>query len=229
MKYSTIKPSSINFLKNLDKNNNRDWFSANKETYLESQTNMTVFVDQLILLMNHHDVIENTSGKKSLYRIYNDVRFSANKLPYKPRFAFGLQRSTAQRRGGYYVNIEPGNTFLASGFFNPNPADLKRIRQDIEQNPETWRKLLETKKIKQSFGSLSGNQVPTFPKGFPKEHDAIDLIRHKQFILKHTFTDQEVVQTNFLQTIDVLFQDVRPFLDYLSTVLTTNLNGEIIL
>ncbi|MFT5251467.1 MAG: hypothetical protein ACI87N_000448 [Flavobacteriales bacterium] len=134
MKYSTITPSSINFLKNLDKNNNKDWFSANKKISLESQTNMTVFVDQLILLMNHHDVIENTSGKKSLYRIYNDIRFNTNKLPYKPRFAFSLQRATAQRRGGYYVNIKPGNTFLASGFFNPNPAEVKRIRKDIELN-----------------------------------------------------------------------------------------------
>jgi uncharacterized protein (TIGR02453 family) len=134
MKYSTITPSSINFLKNLDKNNNRDWFSANKKISLESQTNMTVFVDQLILLMNHHDVIENTSGKKSLYRIYNDIHFNTNKLPYKPRFTFSLQRATAQRRGGYYVNIKPGNTFLASGFFNPNPAEVKRIRKDIELN-----------------------------------------------------------------------------------------------
>lgn len=134
MKYSTITPSSINFLKNLDKNNNKDWFSANKKISLESQTNMTVFVDQLILLMNHHDVIENTSGKKSLYRIYNDIRFNTNKLPYKPRFTFSLQRATAQRRGGYYVNIKPGNTFLASGFFNPNPAEVKRIRKDIELN-----------------------------------------------------------------------------------------------
>jgi uncharacterized protein (TIGR02453 family) len=226
MKYSTIATSSINFLKNLEKNNNRDWFTANKQMYLESQTNLIAFVDQLILMMNNHDVIENTSGKKSLYRIYNDIRFNADKLPYKPRFAFGLQRATSQRRGGYYVNIQPSNNFLACGFFSPNPPDLKRIRQDIEQNPETWRKLLANKKIREGFGMLCGNKVPTFPKGFPKEHEAIDLIRHKQFVLKHTFTDQEILQDDFMATINLLFKEVRPFFDYLSIVLTTDLNGE---
>lgn len=225
MNTNTIHSSTITFLSDLALNNNRDWFADNKINYTTAQENMIAFVDELLLLMNEHDVIATPSGKKSLYRIYNDVRFSANKAPYNPRFAFSMQRATAKRRGGYYVNIQPGNNFLACGFFSPNPADLKRIRQDIEQNPKTWRKLLGTQKIQKNFGILSGNHVPTFPKGFPKDHEAIDLIRHKQFILKHHFTDQDILETNFLQTIDLLFQTVRPFFDYLSSVLTTDLNG----
>ena len=220
-----IKPSTLSFLSDLAQNNNRDWFAENKSHYTSAHENMIAFVEDLLHTMSAHDALSTPSGKKSLYRIYNDVRFSANKAPYKPRFAFGMQRATAERRGGYYVHLQPRNNFLACGFFSPNPADLKRIRQDIEQNPATWRKLLGTKEIKQSFGTLTGNQVPTFPKGFPKEHEAIDLIRHKQFILKHSFTDQEVVQEDFLQKINLLFQEVRPFFDYLSIVLTTDLNG----
>lgn len=227
MKDSPILPSSITFLKNLEKNNNRDWFNENKEGYVAANTNIVAFADQLITLMNTHDAIENVSGKKSLYRIYNDVRFSKNKSPYKPRFALGLQRATKLKRGGYYLNIQPGNNFLAAGFFSPNPEDLKRIRKDIELNSVAWRNILNSKLIKDSFVELTGNKVLTSPRGFSKDHEAIDLIRHKQFILRHDFTNKEVLDPAFIYKVNDLFKAVRPFFDYLSFVLTTDLNGEI--
>lgn len=226
MKDFTITTSSITFLKNLEKNNDRDWFTENKTQYTTAQNNIIAFADQLIVLMNYHDAIENASGKKSLYRIYNDVRFSKNKLPYKPRFAIGLQRATALKRGGYYLNIQPGNNFLACGFFSPNPDDLKRIRKDIELNPKAWRKILNATSIKENFTELAGNKVLTSPRGFSKDHEAIDLIRYKQFILRHNFTDQEVVDPYFVNKVNALFKSVRPFFNYLSLVLTTDLNGE---
>lgn len=227
MKNTIILSSSITFLNNLTKNNNREWFAENKDTYISAQSNIISFVDQLIQLMNTHDAIENKTGKKSLYRIYNDVRFSKDKSPYKPRFAFSLQRATKLKRGGYYVNIQPGHNFLACGFFSPNPEDLKRIRKDIERNPNEWHKILNAKPIKDNFVALAGNKVPTFPKGFPKDHEAIDLIRHKQFILRHNFTDQEVIDPQFVHIVNDMFQSVRPFFDYMSFVLTIDLNGEI--
>ncbi|NRT15496.1 uncharacterized protein (TIGR02453 family) [Flavobacterium sp. 28A] len=226
MKNTSILPSSITFLKNLEKNNNRDWFADHKESYLEAQSNMINFVEELITCMNSHDILDNQSAKKSLYRIYNDVRFSKDKLPYKPRFAFSLQRATSSKRGGYYVNIQPGNNFLACGFFSPNPVDLKRIRQDIEINYKEWYAILDSKIIKENFVVLAGSKVLTSPRGFSKDHEAIDLIRHKQFILRHVFTDQEVLQPDFLHKVDTLFNSVRPFFDYMSSVLTTDLNGE---
>jgi uncharacterized protein (TIGR02453 family) len=227
MKDSMILSSSLTFLNNLEKNNNREWFAENKETYISAQNNIIAFADQLIALMTTHDAIENTSGKKSLYRIYNDVRFSKNKAPYKPRFALGLQRATALKRGGYYLNIQPGNSFLACGFFSPNADDLKRIRKDIEQNPAAWRKILNLQTIKENFTALSGATVPTYPRGFSKDHEAIDLIRHKQFILRHNFKDQEVINPQFVFTVNEIFQSVRPFFDYMSVVLSTDLNGEL--
>jgi uncharacterized protein (TIGR02453 family) len=227
MENHTIAASSLTFLKNLEKNNNREWFTENKETYISAQNNIIAFADELITLMITHDAIENTSGKKSLYRIYSDVRFSKEKAPYKPRFAIGLQRATTLKRGGYYLNIQPGNSFLACGFFSPNADDLKRIRKDIEINSTVWRKILNSKIIKDNFVALSGATVPTSPRGFSKDHEAIDLIRHKQFILRHNFTDQEVIDPQFVYKVNEIFQSVRPFFDYMSTVLTTDLNGEI--
>lgn len=227
MKDSPILASSLTFLEKLAINNNREWFAENKDTYISAQSNIVAFIDQLILLMNTHDAIENESGKKSLYRIYNDARFSNDKSPYKSRFAFSLQRATKLKRGSYYMNIEPGNNYLACGFFSPNPEDLKRIRKDIELNFKDWRKILDSKPIKDNFVELTGSTVPTFPKGFPKDHEAIDLIRHKQFILRHNFTDQEVIDQKFVYNVNEIFKSVRPFFDHLSVVLTTDLNGEI--
>ena len=227
MEDSHILASTTNFLETLATNNNREWFAENKEPYILAHSNIIAFIDQLILLMNTHDAIENESGKKSLYRIYNDVRFSKDKSPYKPRFAFSLQRATKLKRGGYYMNIEPGNNYLACGFFSPNPDDLKRIRKDIEIHFKDWRKILDSKPIKDNVAELTGSTVPTFPKGFAKGHEAIDLIRHKQFILRHNFTDQEVIDPKFVYNVNEIFKSVRPFFDHLSVVLTTDLNGEI--
>ncbi len=195
----SIQASTLGFLKNLAKNNNRAWFTDHKDQYLAAQANMTAFIDELIVAMNKHDELETESGKKSLFRIYNDVRFSKDKSPYSARFAFSLKRATKLKRGGYYMNIKPGNCFLACGFFAPNPADLKRIRQDIDYNHDHWNTLLQSKPIKTTFGALQGDAVVTAPRGYAIDHEAIALIRHKQFILRHDFTDAEVVSPDFLK------------------------------
>lgn len=229
MKNIQVEKQSLEFLKALAKNNQRDWFNNHKDQYLSAHNNMIQLVEALIPLMNQHDVLESASAKQSLYRIYNDVRFSKDKSPYKTRFAFGFQRATKQRRGGYYMHIQPGNSFLACGFFSPNPEDLKRIRADIDTQYESWYKILNSKKIKTAFGGLSGEQVLSAPRGYAKDHPAIELLRYKQFILKHDFTDAEVLAPNFHKTINEYFKSVQPFFDYMSEVLTTNLNGESIL
>jgi uncharacterized protein (TIGR02453 family) len=221
-----IEISSFKFLKALAANNNREWFTANKERYIVAQSNMIAFADQLILLMNQHDKIENESGRKSLYRIYNDVRFSMDKSPYNPRFAFSFSRATKLKRGGYYLNIKPGNSYVACGFFSPNPADLLRIRKDIEFNYREWNKIFKLKSIKSNFGELTGSTVPTVPRGFSKDHVALNLLRHKQFILRHNFTDKEVTDHDFVSKVSATYKAVRPFFDYMSLVLTTDLNGE---
>jgi uncharacterized protein (TIGR02453 family) len=226
MPLPVIQPSTLKFLKDIEKNNNRDWFNSHKDLYLASQENMWSFIDALIFEMRKHDEIENTSGKESLYRIYNDVRFSKNKSPYKTHFAFGLTRATKFKRGGYYAQIKPGESFLACGFYAPNPADLHRIRRDILMHTEDWRKLLASKKISTVFGAMQGDKVTTAPRGFDKSHPGIDLIRHKQFFLRHDVSDADVLSKDFIKEANKVFRSVRPFFDYVSEVLTTNADGE---
>ena len=226
MPSAIIQPTTFEFLKKLTRNNNREWFNNHKEEYLFAQANMHQWVDALIAKMNSHDQLETPSGKKSLYRIYNDVRFSEDKKPYNPRFAGSLRRVKPMLRGGYYYWIKPGGSRIGCGFTYPSPEDLKRVRLDIQYNYKDWNKMLRSKSIVGNFGEMLGEQVKTAPKGFPKEHPAIELLRYKQYWFEHDFTDQEVVAPDFLHQVNKTYKAIRPFFDYMSDVLTTDLNGE---
>ena len=229
MRSVQINKATLKFLKDLSKNNNREWFLTHKDQYLIAQANALEFFDKLISKMNTHDRIQTTSGKEALYRIYNDVRFAKDKTPYNPRFAGSLKRQKPELRGGYYLWIAPGHSRLGCGFTYPNSDDLKRIRLDILHNYKTWNKLLKTKAIQNTFGEMRGDKVKTAPKGFSKDHPAIHLLRYKQFWFEHPFTDSEVQAPNFMETVNRSFKNIRPFFNYMSDVLTTDLNGESLL
>ena len=224
-----IHKSTIDFLRTLSRNNNREWFSEHKKQYQLALANTEAFVDGLIDRMNTHDEIDTSSGKKALYRIYNDVRFSKDKTPYNPRFSGYLRRLKPLLRGGYYFWIKPGSSRIACGFAYPNPDDLKRIRQDISSNYHEWNRILKSKAIQSRFGNMQGNQVKTLPRGFSKDHPAIELLRRKQYWFEHAFTDKEVLAHDFALNVSQTFKAIRPFFDQMSEVLTTDLNGESIL
>ena len=223
---AVIKRESLEFLKKLGKNNNREWFNKNKAKYTEAHENIAAFADALIREMNKHDEIETASGKQSLMRIYRDVRFSKEKTPYNTHWSGGMKRATKRLRGGYYFHIEPGNTFLAGGFWGPTPEDLKRIRQDIDFNYKDWQKMLAGKTLVKTFGEMRGEQLGSAPRGYAKDHPGIALLRYKQFIFRHDFSDEEVLSADFAQKMSKVYKDMRPFLNYMSEVLTTDMNGE---
>ena len=218
----------IKFLEKVRKNNNREWFAAHKDEYLSAHELMINFADQVLEGMQHQDHIETVSGKKSLYRIYRDVRFSKDKTPYQTHFGGGLKRATKDLRGGYYYHIEKGNSFVAGGFWGPSAADIKHIRQQISADPNGLRSILNQKPIKDTFGGLVGSQLKTVPRGFDIDDPAIDLLRYKQLIFTKYFSDQEVLADDFHKEVVKTFGRMRPFLDYMSDILTTNLNGELI-
>ena len=222
---STIPAYSFEFLKAIKKNNNRDWFNTQKETYLIELAHLEQFANALLSKMNKHDVIETPSGKKSLHRIYRDTRFSKEKTPYKTNWSGGFSRAGKQRRGGYYYHLEPGSSFVAGRFWGPNPEDLKRIREELTYDATPLRKILKSKPFKNTFGTLLGEQVKTTPKGFDANNPAIDLLRYKQFLVKKSFSDNEVFDKHFVEKAAQTFRSMRPFFDYMSEVLTTDING----
>jgi len=229
MMNTSISKDTLAFLKKLSANNNRDWFNAHKSQYLLAQENTEQFMDALIAKMNTHDRLETISGKKSLYRIYNDVRFAKDKSPYNPRFAGYLKRTKPFLRGGYYIWIRPGGSRIGCGFTYPDAEDLKRIRLDITSNYAEWKKLLKSKTIRSNFGEMKGEKVKTVPRGFSIEDPSIELLRYKQFWFECSFDDKEVTAPDFLLKVNSTFKSIRPFFNYMSEVLTTDLNGESIL
>ena len=220
-----IWQSGFNFLKTLKKNNNREWFNAHKAVYQKELELVETFAEALLQELNKHDVIETLSGKKSLHRIYRDIRFSNDKTPYKANWSGNFKRATKYRRGGYYFHFEPGNSYIAGGFWGPNAQDLKRIRDDIAFDATPMRKILKSRTFITTFGTLKGEQLKTAPKGFDAAHEAIDLIRYKQFLLIRKFPDEDVLSKHFLKEASQTFKNMRPFFDYMSEVLTTNANG----
>lgn len=226
MKMTTqIRPSNLAFLNKLKDHNDRDWFNANKAEFLQEQDMVIGFAEALLQELNTHDVIETASGAKSVYRIYRDTRFSKDKTPYKTHWSGSFKRAGKNRRGGYYFHIEPGNSFIGGGFWGPNASDLKLIREDLAFDPSPLRKILSTESFISSFENLKGEQLKTTPKGFDANDQAIDLLRYKQYLLLRKFSDEEVLSEGFIKQVGQTFKNMRPFLDYMTEVLTTDING----
>ena len=211
------------FLSKLEKNNNRDWFNGHKTEFKAIEKEVKAFYNSVFENLNKHDDID----KVKLFRIYRDVRFSKNKLPYKTHFGGSFHRTKPRLRGGYYLHIQPNNeSFIATGFWEPAPADLLRIRKEFEMDDSEIRDILADKKFNKVWGNtFVGDEVKTAPKGFSKDHKAIDLIKKKQYIFTKKFTDKEVQSDQFINEVDAAFKAVRPYFNYMSDVLTTDLNG----
>ena len=222
-----ILKSSLDFLQILEKNNDRTWFKENKSEYDKARANVAAVAQEILDRLSKKDLISTESGAKSLYRVYRDVRFSKDKTPYTIWYSGYFRRATEALRGGYYFIIRPGgHSAVAGGFWGPNKEDLKLIRAQIDIDDEPLRSALDDKEIKKLFGSLEGEQLKTAPKGWEKEHESIDLLRYKQFILKRGFSDKEVLSSNYVDMVVESFLTMLPFLDAMSIYLTTNLNGE---
>jgi uncharacterized protein (TIGR02453 family) len=221
-----IYPATLSFLSTLKLHNNREWFANHKDEFARGQSNVIEFADRVLENLHKHDVIETISGKKSLYRIYRDIRFSKDKTPFQVYWGGSFKRASRHRRGGYYYHLEQGNSLVAGGFWGPNAPDLQRIRDDFDVDATRFREILNDPIFVEHFGALEGDQLKKAPKGFGIDHPNIDLLRYKQFLLIKRFSDQDVLSRDFPAMVDEAFIAMRPFLNYMSEVLTTDANGE---
>ncbi len=216
----------LEFFKKLKKNNNREWFNDHKKEFKAIESEVKKCYSTLFNMIKTHDEVDQFK----MFRIYRDVRFSKNKLPYKTHFGGTYHRKKPQLRGGYYLHVAPNNeSFAATGFWEPNAADLLRIRKEFEMDDSEMRSIINSKSFKSEWGELVGDELKTAPRDFDKDHPAIDLIKKKQFIFVKKYTDSEVLADNFLENVNTSFKAIRPYFNYMSDVLTTNLNGESII
>ncbi|MBT0608735.1 TIGR02453 family protein [Aequorivita echinoideorum] len=217
-----ILPETFEFLKNLKENNDREWMQLHKKEYLKNENSLKKFYTEIEKGLNVFDEISTVK----IFRINRDIRFSKNKMPYNFHRSVSFSRAGLQRRGGYYLRLEPGNSYMAGGFFDPNPTDLLRIRKEFEMDTSEIRKILNNREFKNAFGDFNKEYtVKTAPKGFRKDDENIDLIRLKSFFVSHNYTDDEIFSSEFKSMLLHHYKLLQPFFDYMSDVLTTDLNG----
>lgn len=215
----------LKFLKDLSRNNDREWFEKNKSRYLESKVQFEEFVAALL-----HDMIavdESLSGldpKKLTFRIYRDVRFSKDKRPYKTNMGASLSASGKKGMGkpGYYLHIEPGNkSFVAAGLYMPMPEELSKVRQEIDYNGDRLKKILNDKKVKDLYGDFwKEDALKNIPKGYDKVHAYGEWLKLKSFIITHELKDAEVTDKNFLKNVVKIMKASKPLNDFLTEAIS---------
>ena len=215
---AVIKNSTLLFLKDLHKNNNRDWFNENKDRYTSANTNVADFVETLIEEIGKFDKeILKTDAKKALFRIYRDVRFSKDKSPYKTNFGAGLGMGKGNRITGYYLHIEPGKSFLSGGVYQPETSVLKEIRQEISMNSSEFLKIIEEDEFRNNFRGLSvENKLQRVPNGFEKDDPMAEFLKLKSFIVVHPVSNDALMKENAAKNFGKIFKSIKPLNDFLS-------------
>ena len=215
---SKIEASTLHFLKNLSKNNNREWFTENKDQYIAAQQNVLNMVENLIEKIGAFDEeIMKIDAKKSLYRIYRDVRFSKDKSPYKTNFGAGLGMGKGNKISGYYLHIEPGKSFLAGGVYQPEPSVLKEIRKEISMNAKEFQEILQQDDFRNNFRGLSvEGKLQRVPNGFDKDDPMAEFLKLKNLIVVHPISDDDLMEENATNNMAKIFQSMKPLNDFLS-------------
>ena len=208
----------LKFLETLSQNNNKAWMDANRDWYLKIKENLLGDVEILLNGISQWEPeLSGFKAKDCVFRQNRDVRFSANKDPYKTNlaayFSVGGKKSSGP---GYYLHIQPGQSFIAGGIWMP-PADvLKKIRQEIDYSGKELQAILEEPKFKATFGGMQGETLKTSPKGYESDHPHIDLLRFKSFIVSTPLKDSMVIDGTFKNYTVEAFRQMKPFHDFLN-------------
>ena len=212
----------IDFLKKLKRNNNRPWFQSHKDEYGQYvKFPMHCLIATLGQKMSDIAPEIEFNPKKSIFRIYRDVRFSKNKAPYKTNiaasFSFRRKKSPTETPG-LYVGIEPGEIFVGGGLYMPAGDQLKAIRQSIVDDPERFLAVVEAPRFKSQFGEIEGEKLQKAPLGFPKDHPMIEHLKHKQFYVGKVYDDADCLKPRFANVVASVFEDCMPLVRWLAKV-----------
>jgi len=218
-----IAKETLDFLKKLAKNNNREWFQANKKAFDAAQDNMTAFAGYLIGEIGKFDeAIADIDPKTCVFRIYRDVRFSKDKSPYKVNL--GAYISPGGRKSlqpGYYFHLQPGSSFIAGGKHIPDGPELLKIRSAVADNTAEFLKIVGKKSFRDAFGELHGDKLKSAPKGFDPEHNAVELLKLKEFMaLRELHDDKFLVSAEFPKRLTKMMKEMHPLVAFLRGVFT---------
>lgn len=215
---ASVSPKVFDFLKKLTTNNNREWFNENKSLYTDSQENIVAFLEDLLTEMSEFDEeLGKIDAKKSLFRIYRDTRFSKDKIPYKTNFGASLGMGKGSQKGGYYLHMEPGKSFIAGGIYMPESSVLKELRKEISLYGEDFLAILNNKDFKKHFPELDqDDKLKKIPQGFEKEDPMGEYLKLKNFIVVYYLKDEEILDKNAAKNLTKIFKLMKPLNDFLN-------------
>lgn len=216
-----LQAATIKFLKDLKKNNNKSWFDMHRKQYETGKEDFAQFVQLLIDKQGKADQsIASLKAKECMFRINRDIRFAKDKSPYKTNFGASINKGGKKAMvAGYYFHLEPGQSFAGGGMYMPMPDDLRKVRQEIDYNWDSFKKIISSKKFKAVYGGLDRSEeylLSRVPKGYDAENPAADYLRLKSFIAFVPLTDTDLTSKTLVKkTIDA-FQTLQPVLNFLN-------------
>jgi uncharacterized protein (TIGR02453 family) len=215
-----LQKTTIKFVKDLQKNNNKPWFDANRKIYEAAREDFAAFIDGIIRKHGKKDpLIADQVAKNCMFRINRDVRFAKDKSPYKKNFAASInQGGKKSTLAGYYFHMEPGNrSFSGGGVWQPQPAELAKIRQEIDYNLPAFKKIVESKKFQSLFGGLSREDaLSRVPKGYEADNPAAEYLKLKSFIAMVEITDEDLASPDLAKKIIASFEAMQPLNEFLN-------------
>ena len=213
----------LDFLNELSKNNNREWFNENKPRYQELYQSMVLFSEMVINEVKTFDSsVAGIEPKKSVFRIYRDVRFSKDKSPYKTNMGMFITPGGKNAgMAGYYLHLEPTQSFIAGGIYMPPSKQLNAVRREIFNNASEFKEIIEDAGFKEYYGELQGEKLKRNPKDFPADFEEIELLKFKSYIVSHNFTNEDLKSPDFFGKVIDGFETLHPFNRYLNQALLT--------
>ncbi|WP_433764626.1 DUF2461 domain-containing protein [Flavobacterium ginsenosidimutans] len=221
-----LTKESLQFLDDLRKNNNREWFQENKKRYEVFKKDYHQLVNDFLDAMKPLDSsLELLEVKNCTFRINRDIRFSKDKSPYKAHLGIWMSGGTkGLNRAGYYVHIEKGASFIAGGFYSPEAEDLKKVRKEIAFFYDDLQEILNDKNFKKEFGSLDineNNSLKSMPRGYEKDHPAIEFLKLKSFTATQVYNVSEVMEKDFVKKMSQKLIALKPLNEFINRALDT--------
>jgi len=213
---------ALEFLKQLKKNNDRNWFNSNKKLYQAAKDEFEQFINMLIPLIQDIDSeVDVFTAKECMFRINRDIRFSNDKSPYKTNFGAYIARGGRKSPyAGYYVHLEPSQSFVGGGIYMPESRFLRAVRNEIYEHTSEYKKIISDQSFKKYFSEIYGDKLKTAPKGFPQEFEDIDLLRNKHYAVVYNVDDRFWFKNSVLNEITEIFKIQYRFNNFMNRAIT---------
>lgn len=216
-----LQSSTIKFLKDLKKNNNKPWFDANRKKYEDAKKDFSEFIQSVIDKHGKKDAsIKDLKAKDCMFRINRDIRFSKDKSPYKTNFGASMNRGGKKSSlAGYYFHCEPGESFAGGGIWMPMPPELKKVRQEIDYSFDEFQKIIASKKFRSVYGELyKGDDISLskVPQGFEKDNPAADYLKLKSFIAMKKIKEADLGSKNLEKLVLEAFDGLLPLVEFIN-------------